>query len=101
MILIYSSNSPFIVMFLDFGWCCRFDIEDDESQLNFSQPEHTQIPTSVIPSPTPQEEPRKRKEQNNVLGYPVYISGSPCVFFRLCFVVKVSLLCELSSPSTL
>ncbi|CAA2998325.1 sister chromatid cohesion 1 1 [Olea europaea subsp. europaea] len=40
----------------------RFDIEDDESQLNFSQPEHTQIPTSVIPSPTPQEEPRKPDE---------------------------------------
>ncbi|CAI9762268.1 unnamed protein product [Fraxinus pennsylvanica] len=40
----------------------RFDIEDDESQLNFSQPQHTQIPSSVIPSPPPQEEPRKPDE---------------------------------------
>ncbi|KAL2549793.1 Sister chromatid cohesion 1 protein 1 [Forsythia ovata] len=41
----------------------RFDIEgDDETQWNFSQPEHTQIPCSLIPSPSPQEEPQKPDE---------------------------------------
>lgn len=42
----------------------RFDIEgDDETQLNFTPPEHTQIPSTLVPSPPLQEEPQKRKHK--------------------------------------
>lgn len=41
----------------------RFDIEgDDETQLNFTPQEHTQIPSTLIPSPPLQEEPQKPDE---------------------------------------
>lgn len=39
---------------------CRFDIEGDEdTQMNFTSGEHTQIPTTLKPSPPPQEEPQR------------------------------------------
>ncbi|KAK9283481.1 hypothetical protein L1049_011727 [Liquidambar formosana] len=41
----------------------RFDIEgDEEPQLNFTSREHTQIPTTLIPSPPPQDEFPKADE---------------------------------------
>ncbi|KAG8380863.1 hypothetical protein BUALT_Bualt06G0060700 [Buddleja alternifolia] len=41
----------------------RFDIEgDEETQLNFTPPEHTEIPSSLIPSPPPQEGLQKPDE---------------------------------------
>uniref|UniRef100_A0A2N9IX06 Rad21/Rec8-like protein N-terminal domain-containing protein n=1 Tax=Fagus sylvatica TaxID=28930 RepID=A0A2N9IX06_FAGSY len=41
----------------------RFDIEgDDDTQMNFTSGEHTQIPTTLIPSPPPQDEPRRADE---------------------------------------
>ncbi|GFY82084.1 Rad21/Rec8-like family protein [Actinidia rufa] len=43
----------------------RFDIEgDDETQLNFTSHERTQIPSTLIPSPPHQADPQKRKQQN-------------------------------------
>lgn len=40
----------------------RFDVEwDEETQLNFNLPEHTEIP-AMIPSPPHQEELPKCKE---------------------------------------
>ncbi|KAM4104202.1 hypothetical protein ACJW30_06G139100 [Castanea mollissima] len=41
----------------------RFDIEGDEdTQMNFTSGEHTQIPTTLKPSPPPQEEPQRADE---------------------------------------
>ncbi|XP_050249298.1 sister chromatid cohesion 1 protein 1 [Quercus robur] len=41
----------------------RFDIEGDEdTQMNFTSGEHTQIPTTLKPSPPPQEEPQRAEE---------------------------------------
>ncbi|GAV88081.1 Rad21_Rec8 domain-containing protein/Rad21_Rec8_N domain-containing protein [Cephalotus follicularis] len=41
----------------------RFDIEgDDETQLNFTSVEHTHIPTTLLPSPPPQDEPQGGNE---------------------------------------
>ena len=46
----------------------RFDVEgDDETQLNFASGEHTQIPTTVIPSPPPPYEydPERGQQSSN------------------------------------
>ncbi|XP_050208798.1 sister chromatid cohesion 1 protein 1 isoform X2 [Mercurialis annua] len=44
----------------------RFDIQEDETQINFTSAEHIEIPTSLIPSPTKQEEaPRANGIQDN------------------------------------
>ncbi|XP_062157140.1 sister chromatid cohesion 1 protein 1 [Alnus glutinosa] len=41
----------------------RFDIEgDEETQLNFTSGEYTQIPTTLIPSPPLQDEPQRADE---------------------------------------
>ncbi|XP_059627076.1 sister chromatid cohesion 1 protein 1 [Cornus florida] len=41
----------------------RFDIEgDEETQLNFSQQQDAEIPSTLIPSPPPPEEPQKPDE---------------------------------------
>ncbi|KAL4620809.1 hypothetical protein ACB092_06G182900 [Castanea dentata] len=43
----------------------RFDIEGDEDmQMNFTSGEHTQIPTTLKPSPPPQEEPQRDHQVN-------------------------------------
>ena len=55
----------FFFLSVHFGWCGRFDIEgDDETQLNFTSHERTQIPSTLIPSPPHQADPQKRKQQN-------------------------------------
>lgn len=39
----------------------RFDIEgDEETQMNFTQPEEAQIPSTLVPSP-PRQEAHQRK----------------------------------------
>ncbi|GMN41244.1 hypothetical protein TIFTF001_010463 [Ficus carica] len=44
----------------------RFDVEvDDGMQFNFPSGEHTQIPTTTIPSPPPQQEPQRAYEIHN------------------------------------
>ncbi|KAL3834818.1 hypothetical protein ACJIZ3_009554 [Penstemon smallii] len=49
----------------------RFDIEgDDETHLNFTPPEHTEIPSSLIPSPPPQEESHKEQNPNEQVKQP-------------------------------
>ncbi|XP_059458695.1 sister chromatid cohesion 1 protein 1 [Corylus avellana] len=41
----------------------RFDIEGDgETELNFTSGEHTQIPTTLVPSPPLQDEPQRADE---------------------------------------
>lgn len=61
MIICYKGYN---IIFLRFTLCeyfGRFDIEgDDETQVNFEQ--NTQIPTTLVPSPPSQVDPREGKE---------------------------------------
>ncbi|PON51391.1 Rad21/Rec8-like protein [Parasponia andersonii] len=44
----------------------RFDVEaDDDTNLNFTSGEHTQIPTTLIPSPPPPDKPERAYEIHN------------------------------------
>lgn len=62
----YALNLSSLTDFL-----CRFDVEvDDGMQFNFPSGEHTQIPTTTIPSPPPQQEPQRGDDHATTLFFP-------------------------------
>lgn len=60
----------YILIHYPFFIICRFDIEgDEETQLNFTSGEHTQIPTTLIPSPPLQDEPQRGRDHGPFNAY--------------------------------
>uniref|UniRef100_A0A0A9CPV6 Rad21/Rec8-like protein C-terminal eukaryotic domain-containing protein n=1 Tax=Arundo donax TaxID=35708 RepID=A0A0A9CPV6_ARUDO len=49
----------------------RFDIQDDETTVNITPDDHPQVPSTMIPSPSRQEDPPQQQEQYFAAPSPV------------------------------